>query len=77
MIQGQNSDRVYEKFTEENSEVKIYTNDGVYILKTLSEEIIETSFIPEKESEIKESHAVVLEPKKVSHKVKDSENVLE
>jgi len=77
MIQGQNSDRVYEKFTEENSEVKVYTNDGVYILKALSEEIIETSFIPGKESEIKESHAVVLQPKKVSYKVKDSENVLE
>ncbi len=49
------------QYDEAKAALIINVSDGSYIIKAYSEEIIETTFIPEGEIEINDSHAVVME----------------
>jgi len=62
---AQNTERLFKNVKETGTGLEINVNDGKYLLKFYSDEIIETSFIPKGEEFLKTSHAVVLEPKKV------------
>jgi oligosaccharide 4-alpha-D-glucosyltransferase len=64
---SQNPNRQFEKYTQNQNLVIIETNDGSYQIKFLSEQIVETSFIPTGETYNPESHAVILsEPVKMN-----------
>ena len=71
---AQNANRKYLNFKKTSSALEINTSDGKYILSAYSNEIIETSFIPNGEVFNPESHAVVLTPKKGNAKITDSKN---
>jgi oligosaccharide 4-alpha-D-glucosyltransferase len=73
---AQNSNRIYKSFNENEDLLEVYTSDGTYRIKVYSEEIIETSFIPEGETFNPISHAVVLTPQKINTKVDESETNL-
>ncbi|MCA0132569.1 TIM-barrel domain-containing protein [Winogradskyella alexanderae] len=64
-ILGQNPDRTYKSHSEANGIFSVTTNDGKYIFKFYSNDILETTFLPEGESQMDESHAVVMIPKEV------------
>lgn len=72
---AQNPNRIFEsiKFIE-NRNLEIKVSDGIYKIVPYTKNIIETSFIPTVETEKKESHAVVLEPKNISIIFKEKEN---
>ena len=76
---AQNSKRIFKsvEFTEHQS-LRVKVNDGTYKIVPYSETIVETTFIPNGETEKKESHAVVLEPKhiNVSFKEKSDQFIL-
>jgi oligosaccharide 4-alpha-D-glucosyltransferase len=57
---SQNSDRQFVKYSLQDDFVKIETNDGHYLIKFLSDQIVETNFIPQGESYQPDSHAVIL-----------------
>ncbi len=63
---AQNSKRVFENFKESESFFEISTNDGKYIITPYTNNIIETTFIPNGEVYNKNSHAVVLKPQKTN-----------
>jgi len=65
----------YQGFDHEDSHIKVYKNNGVYIIKPYSDNIVETSFIPKGEVLNKESHAVVLSPN-VKSTVKEDKNTI-
>ncbi len=62
---AQNTDRIYQSHKEENGTLEVTTSDGVYRFQFYSEDILETSFIPNGELYNPKSHAVVLQPEKV------------
>lgn len=62
---SQNPNRVYKSHNEENDVFTVITNDGKYSFEFYTNSILETTFIPNTEKKIKDSHAVVLKPKKV------------
>ena len=64
-ITAQNSSREYKSHNEENDVFSVTTNDGKYLFKFYSEDILETTFIPTGERFQEASHAVVMEPTKV------------
>ncbi|WP_460217752.1 TIM-barrel domain-containing protein [Psychroserpens sp. MEBiC05023] len=74
VVGAQNLNRIYESHNEANGKLHVVTNDGTYIFQFYSKDIIETSFIPNDESFIKNSHAVVLKPKVVKTKYAYSGN---
>ncbi|MEM9678952.1 MAG: TIM-barrel domain-containing protein [Bacteroidota bacterium] len=59
---AQNPDRIYQSHSEESGHLKVVTNDGIYIFKPYSSDILETTFIPNGEKENPISHAVVMDP---------------
>ncbi|MFD2518463.1 glycoside hydrolase family 31 protein [Salinimicrobium flavum] len=61
----QNPDRLFVASESKPGSVEIRVNDGKYVLKYYTPEIIETSFIPEGEEYDETSHAVVLDPQEV------------
>lgn len=64
---SQNPNRQFVKYTQNQNLVNIETNDGSYQIKFLSEQIVETSFIPTGETFNPESHAVIIsEPVKMN-----------
>ena len=71
---AQNANRKFESFKETNNELEINVSDGKYVLKTYSDKIIETTFLPKGEVFNPISHAVILTPKNGISKVADSEN---
>jgi len=71
---AQNENRKFVNFSEDNSQLKITTNDGVYCIKPFSTKIIETSFVPKGEESNPNSHAVVLKPEIVKFKITQKEN---
>ena len=73
---AQNENRKFVSYSEENSQISITTNDGVYVIKPYSTKVIETSFIPNGEKSNADSHAVVLKTEVVNFKVSKSNNVL-
>jgi oligosaccharide 4-alpha-D-glucosyltransferase len=60
---AQNANRKYEKATLKDGVLTVNTSDGDYLIKIISEKIIETSFVPKGETFNPISHAVVLSPK--------------
>ena len=63
---AQNSNRIYKHTTQTKSGFDVHVNDGTYIISFLNENIVETSFIPIKDSLNSASHAVVLKPKELN-----------
>ena len=74
---GQNPNRKFLHFDKKNNHFIIKVNDGTYIIKPYNNNIFETSFIPKKEKYNPQSHAVVLKPKSIPVKVKETENNIE
>ncbi len=60
---AQNANRKYEKATLKEGVLTVNTSDGDYLIRIISEKIIETSFVPKGEVFNPISHAVVLKPK--------------
>ncbi|WP_026754916.1 TIM-barrel domain-containing protein [Sediminibacter sp. Hel_I_10] len=60
---AQNPDRSYESHKQDKDKLTVKTNDGVYVFQIYTENIIETTFIPNGEAQKTPSHAVVLQPK--------------
>ena len=71
---AQNSNRVYKNHSSNNGALEINVSDGKYILKTYSEFIIETTFLPSGEFFNENSHAVVLKPISGISKTSESKN---
>jgi alpha-glucosidase (family GH31 glycosyl hydrolase) len=60
---SQNSERVFKNALFDNGEVlTVEVNDGRYLIKFYTLEIVETTFIPTGQEIKKESHAVILKP---------------
>ena len=64
-LNAQNKERVFKGLEQNGNSIQITVNDGVYQIKYLTSQIVETSFIPKGETFNPNSHVVVLEPKKV------------
>ena len=73
---AQNANRKFENFKENNNSLEINVSDGQYILKTYSDKIIETTFLPKGEVFNPVSHAVILNPKNGISKVTDFGNMI-
>lgn len=74
---AQNAERQIENTQYFGDRLELVMNDGRYIIKPYSENIIETSFIPKGEVFKDESHAVVIEPQKLKAKFKNKKHQLE
>ncbi|WP_179004621.1 glycoside hydrolase family 31 protein [Winogradskyella forsetii] len=61
-LTAQNSDRVFKSAVKQGLDLKIEVNDGYYIIKPYSSNIIETTFVPKGEYLKSQSHAVVAKP---------------
>ena len=70
---AQNDARFLTGLKQDENIITVDVNDGTYLIKYYSTKIVETSFIPKGEEFNKNSHAVVLEPKKVDLTVNSSE----
>ncbi len=70
------SQREYAKSEFVNGILKVYTNDGMYRIKVLSNQIMETSFIPAGEAWNPNSHTVIPLEKVVKTSFKETENSL-
>ncbi|OIQ17621.1 MAG: glycosyl hydrolase [Flavobacterium sp. MedPE-SWcel] len=69
-VTAQNTSRKLQKAQSFDDHLELVMNDGKYIITPYSENIVETSFIPTREKENKESHAVVMHPRDVKAKYK-------
>ncbi|PRC95187.1 TIM-barrel domain-containing protein [Solimicrobium silvestre] len=59
---AQNSHRQLDSFVVNNGVLELSTNDGKYLIKPYSDNIVETSFIPTGEVFNPNSHAVIMNP---------------
>ncbi|MFY7671734.1 TIM-barrel domain-containing protein [Tenacibaculum sp. MEBiC06402] len=64
-VKGQNTARKYLSHNEENGVFSVTTNDGKYVFEFFNSEILQTSFVPNDEELITDSHAVILHPRKI------------
>lgn len=71
---AQNAERKFVAVNETENAVEITTSDGKYRFQYFTPEMVEASFIPSGEKYNPASHAVVLEPLKVSYKVSEAED---
>ncbi len=71
---AQNANRKFESFKENNNSIEINVSDGQYLIKTYSDKIVETTFLPKGETFNPVSHAVILTPKNTFFKTSDSGN---
>ena len=62
-INAQNPNRLYKSHSEENGKFTVTTNDGQYVFQFYSNDILESTFIPNGDSLESESHAVIMAPK--------------
>lgn len=69
---AQNSNRNYQSVAKNDSCIEVKTSDGCYFFSAYSENVIETTFIPNGESFVVESHAVVQRKTKNLFKLKES-----
>ncbi|QYJ68662.1 glycoside hydrolase family 31 protein [Flavobacterium litorale] len=69
---AQNSSRKLQGTQRFENRIALTTNDGRYIIKPYSENIVQTSFIPNGEEIDRNSHAVVMEPQEVKTSYKES-----
>ena len=63
---AQNSNRFLTGLEQNGNRITINVNDGKYTIKYYSNKIVETTFLPKGQSYGTDSHAVVLQPKKVN-----------
>jgi alpha-glucosidase (family GH31 glycosyl hydrolase) len=70
-ITAQNSKRIFKSAEVNEKELKVNVNDGYYLFKSYSSEIIETTFVPHDETFISDSHAIVLNTKAIALKVSE------
>jgi alpha-glucosidase (family GH31 glycosyl hydrolase) len=59
---SQNADRQFQGFRANGNTLEISTSDGRYLIKPYSATIVETTFVPNGESVVDASHAVILAP---------------
>jgi len=57
---AQNPNRQFVNYSQNQNVLKIETNDGFYLIKFLSDQMVETSFIPMGETFNSQSHSVLL-----------------
>ncbi|WP_299709286.1 TIM-barrel domain-containing protein [uncultured Tenacibaculum sp.] len=73
IVYAQNSNRIFKEASVQTGDVlNVVVNDGIYIIRFYSNQIIETTFIPKNESYKTASHAVVAKPKNVDINLNDS-----
>jgi len=68
---AQNADRQLQGATRNQDTLELATNDGRYLIKPYSADVVETTFIPKGESFDPASHAVVLAPVSVGATLRD------
>lgn len=73
---AQNANRKYLSHTWKNNILEIKVSDGYYWIKPYSDKIIETSFVPSKETFDPNSHAVVTSPEKIKPNFKKTDESL-
>ena len=76
LFSAQNANRTFKSFQQESDVISVTTNDGKYRFQAFTPEIMETSFIPTKETYSAESHSVVLKPSKTATTVTEDSNSL-
>jgi len=75
-VKAQNSRRVYQSHSVGENGLLVKTNQGKYLIQFYNQNIVETSFVPNEEKFVKESHAVVLKPNNQLAKLSDKKNQL-
>lgn len=73
---AQNPNRTFEALEKTDAGVEITTNDGKYLFRYFTPEILEASFIPEGEEFEENSHAVVLQPQEVKFSVSEEADLI-
>ncbi|WP_299366643.1 TIM-barrel domain-containing protein [Winogradskyella sp.] len=61
-ITAQNSERIFKSVELNGKQLKVNVNDGYYLIKPFTSQIVETTFVPNGEALNKDSHAVITEP---------------
>ena len=74
---AQNANRKYLSHQLNGNVLELKTSDGMYLIQPYTDQIIETSFVPNGEKFNTNSHAVVLKPNQNSLQFKESGNFLE
>ena len=62
LLTAQNTKRIFKSAVKQGLDLKIEVNDGYYMIKPFSSNIIQTTFVPKGEYLKVESHAVVAKP---------------
>jgi len=73
---AQNPERIFRDVAKTESGVEVSTNDGKYIFRYFTPEVVETAFIPSGEEYMEKSHAVVLEPQAVNFTVSEEKDTV-
>ena len=76
IIFAQNANRKFINFKPNKTGININVSDGKYIIKSYSNNIVETTFLPSNETYNSGSHAVELAPNVNIFKVKESKNTV-
>ena len=76
IIFAQNANRKFINFKPNKTGIDINVSDGKYIIKSYSNNIVETTFLPTNETYDSGSHAVELAPNVNIFKVKESKNTV-
>ena len=74
VVSAQNANRHIQSTEYFGDRLELVMNDGRYIIKPFSDNIIETSFIPKGEAYNPQSHAVVMQPEKLKAKFNDKKD---
>ena len=65
-ILAQNPNRIFKNFKQKNQYYVVEVSDGTYKINFLTDQIVETNFIPKGEALNKKSHAVVIDLKELA-----------
>ena len=65
-ILAQNPNRIFKNFKQKNQYYVVEVSDGTYEIEFLTDQMVQTSFIPKGESFKRESHAVVIDLKELA-----------
>ena len=76
VLTAQNTNRVFKSAVKQGLNLKVEVNDGYYIIKPYSSEIIETTFIPNDEEINGNSHAVIASPNVSTFEVLENEKTI-
>ncbi len=75
-VLAQNSSREFVRFSQDKNKYNVKVSDGTYRIVFYTPDIVETTFIPQEESFINKSHAVVMDPKSIQTDVKRDRNII-